>query len=123
MCRWTMSSAVRFALDNSGGKSQIRVEPNLIWGSYAVCGRDYNLKCTALCSINCFLFCFGGAVEVRIVICLSMLEGWRMTSRLIVTTLKKTAFGLRLFAFERSGFGLCAVLFSVVVCAGAKFSS
>ena len=95
-----MSSAVRFASDNSGGKIQIRVEPNLIWGSYAVCGRDYNLKCTALCSIICFLLCFGGAVEVRIIICLSMLEGWRMTSRLIVTTLKETAFRLQLFCFR-----------------------
>lgn len=32
VCRWTMPSAVRFALDNAGGKIQIRVEPDLIWG-------------------------------------------------------------------------------------------
>ena len=73
------------------------------------------------CSIVRFLFCFGGAVEVRIIIYLSMLEGWRMTSRLIVMTLDKATFGLTLLVL--SSWRLNAVLLDVVVCAGAKFSS
>ena len=70
-----MPFVVRFALDISGGKIQLRVEPNLIWGWYASYGGDYNPKCAASCSIIRFLFCFGRAVEVRIIICLSVLEG------------------------------------------------
>lgn len=49
-----------------------RVEPDLIWGVYTACGGDYNPKCAASCSTIRFLLRFGGAVEVRIVICLSV---------------------------------------------------
>ena len=73
------------------------------------------------CSIVRFLLCFGGAVEVRIIIYLSMLEGWRMTSRLIVMTLDEATFGRILLVL--SSLSLNAALFGVVVCAGAKFSS
>lgn len=38
--------------------------------------------------------------EVRIVIYLSVLEGWRMTSRLMVTTLDNATFGFGLFCFR-----------------------
>lgn len=73
--------AVRFALVFRWIDS-ILVELKLIWGVYAACGGDYNPKCAASCSVNRFLLCFGGAVEVRIVIYLSVLERWRKDSRL-----------------------------------------
>ena len=120
--RWTMSSVVRFALDISGGKIQIWVEPNLIWGQYAACGWDYNLKCAASCSIIRFLLCLGGAVEVRIVIYLSVLERWRMTSRLMVTTLGKATFGFRLFYFRAERFwSECDFVLCCCLCWGRSF--
>ena len=58
---------------------------------------------------------------MRIIIYLSMLEGWRMTSRLIVMTLDEATFGRILLVL--SSLSLSEALFGVVVCAGAKFSS
>ena len=60
------------------------------------------------------------AVEVRIVIYLSVLEGWRMNSRLMVTTLGKAIFGCGLIYFRVNRFGRNAVLLRVVVCAGGE---
>lgn len=54
-------------------RCQIRVEPDLICGASMRYALDVNSKRTASCSIVRFLRCFGRAVEVRIVIYLSVL--------------------------------------------------
>lgn len=69
-----MSFVVRFALDNRWKDSNLgRTELDL--GLVCSMQKGITPKRVASCSNIRFLLCFGGAVEVRIVICLSVLEG------------------------------------------------
>ena len=72
MYHWLVSFVVRFVLafrwkDTNSGRTELDL------GLVRSMCRGLQPECVASCPIICFLLCFGGAVEVRIVIYLSVL--------------------------------------------------